>query len=125
MSDTVTNLAKFGMDPEGLAVALRAYRKCRESGTDETECIGRAIMAYAMAGIIKTHHSLKFGLTQTELPLEEIYPDIQDRYIAVHERNRALAILSSSFEEMDWNGSVDVSEFALFLALVQNEIEGP
>ena len=112
------------LDPDGLAQAVLAYKKSQEQKEPEIESMGRALIAYARAGIVREYRKYRdLGLSEDQI-LEKTYPSLTDRYIAVHERNRALGIISESFQELDWEGTIDVSEVALFLALVQNEIEG-
>ena len=109
---------------DGLSQALKSFKFWQEQGASEAECLARAMFSYAVNDIVKHRVDMKFGLSHTEKPLEEIYTDIEERYIAIQERNRALAILSNNFEDIDWQGSVDAAEIALFMALVQAEIEG-
>lgn len=118
--DTLEN----NMEADGLIMALNDFKLWQANGYSETECMARAIMVYAMCGVAKSYQRLKTGLEHEEKPLDELYPKIEHRYVAVRERNRAVSILSTSFEELDWTGKVDFDEVALFLGVVQSEIEG-
>ena len=124
MKKTDDNNKNVGLDANALVIAIEAFNKSLTNGSNESESVGTAILAYLVSMPGEDVNPLRYGLAHTELPIEQVYPEIHDRYIAVQERNRALSILASSFEEMDWEGKVDVPEVALFLALVQNEIEG-
>ena len=113
-----------GMDTDGLFLALQAYKKSITRDESQIDAIARAILAYATSDIIRNYQNFRRGLPHTELPLELAYPEIHDRYIAQHERQRALTIITENFEEVAWDGQVDSTEIGLFLALVQGEIEG-
>ena len=113
-----------GMSTDGLLLALQAYKKSIAREESQTDAIARAILAYATSDIIRNYQNSRGGLPYTELPLELAYPEIHDRYIAQHERQRALTIITDNFKEVGWDGPVDSSEISLFMALIQGEIEG-
>lgn len=112
------------LDLESLEAACKAFNGAEELSIEER--MGRAILAYVALRAVKTaKDGLKHGLPSSELPLEIMYPDIHDRYIAVQERRRAINVITECFEDIGTEILTERSELALFLALIQGEIEGP
>ena len=103
-----------------LKYAEDAFLSAKKARYSFSECMRSAIAMYLI-----TKCKLKRGFETSELPLELMYPDNEDRYIAKSERMRALTIISENFANLPIEDSIEWSEFSLFLAFVQYEIEGP
>ena len=110
------------LDADALQEACATYMLHALNGELIAECMGKAILTYANHASAK--RNLKHGLVASEMPLEVLYPDIHDRYIAAQERRRAIGIISECLNEIGPDEFHDISELKLFLALVQGEIEG-
>ena len=111
-------------DAQALQIAFSAFKRLQNKPISELERLSRAITAYALAVTFKTQHVYKYRKISPDPPIEMQYPIIEDRYIALNERNRATTIISDNFDELDWEGSIDIDEIKLFLAMVYDEIKG-
>ena len=112
------------LDAEALNIALTTFKKHHGKGASELESMSRAIIAYCIGLTVAREVSLRFPALMDCDPLEVAYPDFDERRIAIQERKRARSLISAGFEEMDWEGEVEVSEVKYFLAMLQDEIDG-
>ena len=100
--------------------AEKAFLTGKKAQYSLEECLRSAISMY-----LTRKCDLRWGLDSSELPVELLYPDREDRYIAKSERMRAVTIISESFAQLPVQDNFKWSEFTLWLSYVQYEIEGP
>lgn len=109
----------FDMDRQGVIQALAVWQEAGVPAKGVTFRMGWAIHQY-----IKYVTSNPPSVPVEDKPLDELYPNEQERAIAQRERTRAVAIIADRFTFTEWKDHPDYAEFSLLLALIQHHIEG-